>query len=170
MPAASRELLPGDFYLTRISGKTGGWITLAQWAIGDLSRYAHAGIYLGDGLVAESMPGGLQINPIEKYHGKEFIYSQLDLTEDQRHNIVELARSMEGSDYSFIGYLYVGLSHFKRCPRWIKRRVSNSEAMFCSQFVDWVYNQAGVQLFNDGRTYLDVTPGDLAKLVNYASL
>lgn len=163
------QMLPGDFYLTRIGGLTGGFITVSQWAIGDLSRYSHAGIYLGeiDGvpMVAEAMPGGLQINPLSKYHGKELVHSRFELTFDQRSGIVRLARSKEGTPYSYLGYLYVGLSAFKHCPQWVKDRVSSSDALFCSQFVDWCYNQTGVKLFDDDRIYLDVTPGDLARLV-----
>lgn len=157
---------PGDFYLTRISGKTGIFITLAQWAIGDLSRYAHAGIYLGGGEVAEAMPGGLQINPVDKYKGKEFIHSSLDLTHDQRVRIVTMARDMEGIPYSYLGYLYVGLSHFKICPKWIKRKVSDSHHLFCSQAVDYIYTKAAnYHMFTDNRVYLDVTPGDLARII-----
>jgi cell wall-associated NlpC family hydrolase len=163
-------MLPGDFYLTRISGFTGAGITLAQWAIGDLSRYTHAGIYLGeiDGvpMVAEAMPGGLQINPLSKYHGKELVHSSFELTTEQRHTIVSLATLKEGTPYSYLGYLYVGLSAFKHCPQKIKDLVSSSDALFCSQFVDWAYSQAGVGLFDDGRIYLDVTPGDLARLLS----
>ncbi len=163
------EMLPGDFYLTRIGGFTGVGITLAQWAIGDLSRYSHAGIYLGevDGvpMVAEAMPGGLQINPLNKYHGKELVHSTFELTSDQRAEIVRLSLAKEGTPYSYLGYLYVGLSAFKHCPQWVKDQVSSSDALFCSQFVDWAYNGAGVKLFDDDRIYLDVTPGDLARLV-----
>jgi uncharacterized protein YycO len=163
------EMLPGDFYLTRIGGATGVFITLSQWAIGDLSRYSHAGIYLGevDGvpMVAEAMPGGLQINPLSKYHGKELVHSRFDLTDAQRAEIVRLALSKAGTPYSYLGYLYVGLSAFKHCPQWVKDQVSSSDALFCSQFVDWCYSQTGVKLFDDDRIYLDVTPGDLARLV-----
>ena len=163
------EMLPGDFYLTRIGGATGVFITLSQWAICDLSRYSHAGIDLGevDGvpMVAEAMPGGLQINPLSKYHGKELVHSRFELTSDQRAEIVRLALSKAGTPYSYLGYLYVGLSAFKHCPQWVKDQVSSSDALFCSQFVDWCYSQTGVKLFDDDRIYLDVTPGDLARLV-----
>jgi len=165
------QMMPGDFYLTRISGWAGAGITLAQWAIGDLSRYSHAGIYLGDCFgdgveyVAEAMPGGLQINPLSKYNGKELVHSTFELTFEQRRKIVALAITKEDTPYSWLGYLYVGLTAFKRCPQWIKDKVSSTDALFCSQFVDWAYTEAGVKLFDDDRIYLDVTPGDLARLV-----
>lgn len=165
------ELTPGDFYLTRIGGPVGIGITLAQWAIGDLSRYSHAGIYLGDykepGIpyVAEAMPGGLQINPLSKYHGKEFVHSSFVMTPEQRESILSMAISMEGIPYAYLGYLYLGLTSFNHCPDWVKNKVSSSKALFCSQFVDYVYSQNGLHLFDDGRLYLDVTPGDLARLI-----
>lgn len=163
------QMLPGDFYLTRISGATGVFITLSQWLIGDLSRYSHAGIYLGevDGveMVAEAMPGGLQINPLSNYHGKELVHSDFDLAYEVRQDIVELARQKEGLPYSYLGYLYLGLTSFNHCPQWIKDKVSSSDALFCSQFVDYIYTECGVHLFEDDRLYLDVTPGDLARLI-----
>lgn len=159
-------LKPGDLYLTRISGWTGIFVTAAQWAIGDLSRYAHAGIYLGDGLVSEAMPGGLQINPISKYDGKELIHSRIDLTDVQRQAIVDLARSREGNPYSYLGYLYIALSRFRVCPKWIKRKVSDSSHTLCSQEVDYVYTTAiNYHMFQDNRSYLQVTPGDLARFI-----
>lgn len=166
------EMLPGDFYLTRIGGAAGLFVTLSQWAIGDLSRYSHAGIYLGDyygdgvDMVAEAMPGGLQINPLSKYHGKELVHSSIALLPEQRACIVYSAESLKDTPYSYLGYLYVGLSAFKHCPQWIKDKVSSSDALFCSQFVDYVYNKCGVELFDDGRVYLDCTPGDLARLLS----
>lgn len=165
------QMLPGDFYLTRISGLTGVFITLSQWAIGDLSRYSHAGIYLGDykgdgvDYVAEAMPGGFQINPLSKYHGKELVHSDFQLSDGTRADIVRQAVSLEGTPYSYLGYLYVGLTAFNHCPKWVKNKVSSSDALFCSQAVDLVYSQNGVGLFDDGRLYLDVTPGDLARLL-----
>lgn len=166
------QIQPGDFYLTRITGAAGAFITVSQWAIGDLSRYSHAGIYLGDidgtgvPLVAEAMPGGLQINPFSNYDGKEFIHSKFDLSEDERWRICTLARASEGIPYSYLGYLYVGLTAYKHCPKWIVDKVSSSDALFCSQFVDYVYSQNDIPLFDDGRIYLDVTPGDLARLLD----
>lgn len=165
------QMLPGDFYLTRISGVTGVFITLSQWAIGDLSRYSHAGIYLGDyyetgtDMVAEAMPGGFQINPLIKYSGKELVHSSFDLTDRQREEICFRAESLDGTPYSYLGYLYVGLTAFNHCPQWVKNKVSSSDALFCSQAVDYVYGLSGVELFDDDRLYLDVTPGDLARLL-----
>lgn len=165
------QMLPGDFYLTRIGGATGVFITLSQWMIGDLSRYSHAGIYLGDvygdgvDRVAEAMPGGLQINPLSKYHGKELVHSDFQLSDGTRSDIVTQAVLAEGLPYSYLGYLYLGLTSFNHCPQWIKNRVSSSHALFCSQFVDYIYSENGVHLFDDDRLYLDVTPGDLARLI-----
>lgn len=160
-----RELEPGDFFLTHVQGRVGTLVNFLQGAVGDDREYGHAGIYLGDNLVAEAMPGGFQINHISKYYDRGFIYSKLDLTDDQRRGIVDLAYSLRGRPYSYLGYLFIGLSHFKRCPRWIERRVASSNAMICSQAVDYVYSQNGVRLFDDGRPFLKVRPGDLLRLV-----
>lgn len=161
-----RELLPGDFFLSSLQGKPRRYIIAAQWIVADLSRYGHAGIYLGNGEVAEAMmPDGIEINPLKKYHGREFTYSQMSLTDSQREGIVQTARELAGTPYSYFGYLYIGLTYFQHCPKWVERRVSSSQKFLCSQFVDYCYMQNGVHLFDDGRLYLNIRPGDLARLI-----
>lgn len=156
---------PGQFGLSRIGGWTGIMVTLGQWLIGDLSRYSHAFIVLDNGQVAEAMPGGLQINPLSRYDHKDVVYSDIPLTDDQRATIIATARGLKGRPYSYLEYLYLGLSHFRKCPKWIKRKVASSGNLICSQAVDYCYNAAGVRLFTDGRLPHDVTPGDLCRLL-----
>lgn len=157
---------PGDFYLTKITGRGGAFIRVAQWAIGDMSQWSHAGILLDHDEVAEAMPGGLEINPLSKYDDKEIIFSDFNLTDDQRRGIISQARGLEGTPYAWLGYLYIGLTAFNKCPQWVRDQVSNSKSLICSQAVDYVYTMSGCQLFHDHRTFLDVTPGDLARAIH----
>lgn len=156
---------PGDFGLSRITGWGGFVVKLGQLMIGDLSSHSHAFIVLDSNEVAEAMPGGLQINPLSKYANREVVYSYFGLTMAERDKIVETARSAEGTPYSYLGYLYLGLIYLKRCPVWIRRRVASSRQMLCSQFVDHCYSTARYELFQDGRLPQDVTPGDLCRLL-----
>jgi hypothetical protein len=44
-------------------------------------------------------------------------------------------------------------------------RPGSSPEKTCAELVDLAYQRAGVQLFDDGRQPLDVTPADLADLL-----
>lgn len=156
---------PGDIFLTRITGPVGWAVWLGQAINGDLSRWTHAGIVLDDGTVFEAQPGGAQIRPLYTDRPVKYIHFR-GVTEFTREKIVAEARSRVGMGYSWTTYLYLA-AYRLRLPittRWLRKRVSDSKHMICSQAVDDAYRVCGVQLFDDGRLPFDVTPGDLARL------
>lgn len=158
---------PGMFGLTKIGGVLGFFIGLGQWLVGDASRYSHAFIVLDDGTVMEAMPSGARIAPLGKVLlRRPLAFSwAIHLTEEQRARIVEEARKCEGVKYGFSAYVYLALTFLGlKAPR-LRRYLGGNDRMICSQLVDYVYNRAGVQLFNDGRAPFDVTPGDLANIL-----
>lgn len=155
---------PGDFGLSKIGGFVGWGIGLGQFLIDDASRYTHAFVVLDDETVIEAMPGGAIITPLSFYLGNA-VFSSFDLTDDQRASLVKEGRALEGTPYSFLDYLTIALAHFRICPDWIKKYVSSTKHMICSQLVDEVYNRAGIHLFDDNRLPQEVTPGDLANLL-----
>jgi cell wall-associated NlpC family hydrolase len=157
--------LPGTIGLVRVPGLAGLFITLGQLLIGDTSRYTHAFIALGDGTLIESMPRGARIAPLSTWPADRVAYGwMVPLTDDQRARVVAEARALEGTPYGFLDYVALGLARFGARPRWLRRRVTSSGRMICSQLVDEAYRRAGVTLFPDGRLAQDVTPGDLANL------
>jgi uncharacterized protein YycO len=151
---------PGDFGLSVIDGHVGWWINLGQAIIRDSSRYTHAFVVVDDGMVIEAKPGGAEKNPVAPYVGKA-IFSRLDLTEEQRSRVIEEAKKLEGTPYSFLDYLALALLHFGIRPKRLRKYIADSGHMICSQLVDEAYLRAGVHLFSDGRDPQDVTPGDL---------
>lgn len=156
-------LEPGDYFLTQITGFGGLLIRVAQGLAGDWSRYTHTGIYLGDGTVIAAQPGGARIDPIESIlEMRPLAISVTGLEPHRREEIVALARSLEGRPYSFLDYLSIALVTLGIRPKWLLRYVESTGHMICSQLVDYVYEQCGVDLFDDGRPHGDVTPGDLA--------
>lgn len=68
---------------------------------------------------------------------------------------------------SHVGYSWVDITAqllwrvFHVRPKWLARFISSDRRMVCSQSVDWCAQQAGIQLFNDGRLRGLVSPGDL---------
>jgi len=154
---------PGDIGLTGSKSLTGRVIRAAQALIDDHSFVTHTFVVLEDGWMIEAQPGGAAFNRLEKY--PDAIYSKFPLTEDQRIDVCVEAIKMHGTPYSFLDYLALGLTHFNMSPEPVRRRVSSSGHMICSQLCAEAYRRAGVDLFPDKRLPMDVTPGNLARLV-----
>lgn len=151
---------PGDFGLVKIGGILGFFVSLGQHLAGDSSKYTHAFIVLEDNKVLAAQPGGARIDLLSDYTNQA-IYSSFDLTDTQRHDIVEQAKELEGIPYSFLDYLAIALARFGVKPKWLTKFIANKGHMICSQLVDFCYMKAGIHLFNDDRLPQEVTPGDL---------
>lgn len=159
-----KEPKPGDFGLSTIGGFVGFWVGLGQYIIRDGSRYTHAFIVLDDGFVMEAMPGGAIKSPLSKFH-KKAVFSNIELTNEQRLAIVKEAKNLYGTPYSFLDYLALSLAHFGIRAKRLRKFIQSRGHMICSQLVDHCYEKAGVHLFDDDRLPQDVTPGDLANLL-----
>lgn len=157
---------PGDFALTRISGITGRLIAAGQWLIGDGSPVQHAMIYVGGGYIVQAMPGGAEMIPLEDAN-VPVVWStgHFDLSTSRRRDIANEAINLVGTPYSFLDYGSIALAAWHIRPPWVRRYVTATRHLICSQLVDLAYARAGVVLFDDGRIPGDVTPGDLWKLL-----
>jgi len=149
------ELLPGDVGFATIGGRLGTMVSVGQAIIGDGCRFTHAWIYVGDGDVLEAMPEGARVRPYAPGHGPVYRLPLGGLIETEH---------LIGTPYSFADYLALALHH--RAPRaritaWVRRYVTDSGHMICSQLVDHMLCRAGYHVFDDGRLPQDVTPGDL---------
>lgn len=154
---------PGDIGLSSSNSLIGRFVRFAQMAIGDDSFVTHAFIVLHDGNIIEAMPGGARFGKVSDY--PDAIYSRFALTLDQRDLICDEAIRMYGTPYSFLDYLSLALTHMNFRPDRVRKYVQDSGHLICSQLVAEAYLRAGVELFPDRRLSLDVTPGDLARLL-----
>lgn len=158
---------PGDIGLTRISGLTGVLVGLGQFIIRDASRYTHVFVVLDNNEIIEAMPGGAKIESLDKYAGTtkygspKAVYLDIKLTADQRFGIVQNARQLKGTPYSFLDYVALSLERFGIKWKWLENYVASTKHLICSQLADEAYRRAGVHLFDDGRLPQKVTPGDL---------
>lgn len=157
------EPKPGDFFLAQSEGVRGFVFRVAQFLTGEPSQYSHAGIVLDDRTYIEARPGGATIRPLEDLMSRRSLaFSQNKLTRAQREEIVRVARELVGTPYSWLRFaILAGKTLHVKTPR-LQDRVLNHGGMICSQLVDEIYLRAGVQLFNDGRSPGDVSPGSLA--------
>lgn len=151
---------PGDIGFSIIGGWIGFWVGLGQYLNMDGSKYSHCFVVLDDKTVMEAMPGGARIAPLDEYLGSA-IFIDWEPTDEQRSIIVSEALKLEGIPYNFLNYLQLALARFKIQPKWLVKRIQDSEKLICSQLVDEVYRLAGVHMFDDGRLPMDVTPGDI---------
>jgi hypothetical protein len=88
----------------------------------------------------------------------------LDLTDDQRREMVSISLGFEGTPYSFLDYGALAAHRFHVPMPGLEAFIDDSGHMICSQLVDRVHELAGVTLFDDNRWRGDVTPADLYNL------
>lgn len=169
MTTIDRTLRPGDFFIVHMDGFPGKMIRLGQWLNGDgFADFEHAGIYLGDGLVLEAEPGGARIANLSEYDGRAIRWSSglIELTDQQRADIVRIARSLEGTPYDWPDYFALAAHRFHLPIPGLRAYIRSDKSLICSALVDRVYNLAGVQLFADRRWFGYVTPGSLDLLLD----
>ena len=156
------EPRPGDFGVVKTTGIIGRLIR-----VGTASRWNHAFIFVGPGLIVEANPTGVEYSPITKY--PHVAWNRHDnLTDEQREVIVAEAIKQVGTPYAFIdiaalffriiGLRFINPSHF-----WKRFSVKNS--WFCSELVAHCYRSSGLTLINKDDDL--VTPGDLAERLVY---
>jgi hypothetical protein len=162
------NLLPGDVGFSTIGGRVGALVNLGQSLLRDSSRYTHTWIcvetYKGGAVtVLEAMPSGARIRLYDPAKDGGPVY-RLSLEDRQRDAVRAQATGLVGTPYSFADYLALALWEWipaARISKALRRYVTNSGRMICSQLVDHVLTQAGYHLFDDGRLPQDVTPGDI---------
>lgn len=157
-------MLPADFFLAPIKGYVGRSIAVAQWLNGDgFKLIQHAGIYFGNGWTIEAMPGGAIMGHIDNYKPEDLIWSSgaFDLSSTQRLAICRAAKGYIKTPYSFLDYDAITAHRFNIPVPGLKRYIASTGHMICSQLVDQCYQDAGVEIFDDGRWPGYVTPGAL---------
>lgn len=162
---------PYGYGLAKIKGPAGFLIKMAQLFAGRWSKWQHAFLILPDGIVLEAEPGGAKISHIDEYlkadgsYDCRFVYPA-ELTEDQKDHYASLCSDLEGTPYSFLDYFSLILLHLHIRPWWVTRAVKATGHQICSQLVDYVFQEVGVHLFEDGRFNGDVMPCDLDHLAD----
>ncbi len=151
---------PGDIGFSKVPGKLGFFLGLLLFLQGGGSRFCHTFIVLDDNTVLEAKPKGARISPLENFKGRS-IFIDWGLTDDQRAIVVAEARKYVGVRYSIVDYLALGFAKFNKYPVKLYKYLTKSNKFICSNLVHVVYNNAGVQIFSDGRNSYSVTPGDL---------
>ncbi len=160
----------GDIGLMRIHGATGLGIRIAQWLGGKgFADYEHSVICVSldptqnKAQVLEAEPGGARLTWYDDYVVMwcGFAYGLGPATQV---SLVDWALTYVGTPYSFLDYAALVLHRFRLPVPFLKRYIADTRHMICSQMVDQVYQDCGIQLFADHRWPGYVTPGDLYQL------
>ena len=125
-----RTYPPGSFILTKIQGRTGWWVGLAQAAVGIPSRWTHAAVVGYQGETFEAAPGGVVRGHVLRLADRPHIVCDAPVQEAVRTAVVPLtvgareayerrtramlvrfAEDHLGTGYSFLDYLALGLHH-----------------------------------------------------------
>ena len=158
-------LRPGDIGFTKIGGLIGWWVSLGQFITGKPGKFSHVFVVLDNNEVAEAMPNGSRIQPLDRQYGSEVAYVFVNLTDEQRANLVQYARKRlerpGGIRYSFVDYLALALARVGIKPQWLRNYIKRSDRQICSQMADdFLTNGAGYHVFCDGRLSQDVVPSE----------
>ncbi|AEW47204.1 hypothetical protein BCP78_0197 [Bacillus phage BCP78] len=122
------------------------------------SPYSHVALAINANTIIEADRfTKTRIVPIEYDKNITHIYRLENLTQEEREKIVELATSLEGTDYDYAQILEM----FVRIVFRIKRTLfNNQKKLTCSEVVDRSFYLAGVKR-KDTEFLYDVTPEEL---------
>ncbi len=151
-------LLPGDIIFTGMGEPAKTVVKFGQTLLNDDCRFEHVALALGDGIAVEARPPKARVFDIDPTHSS--LYFRLPLTDEQR-DLIWINASVVEVKYSWLAFPHLGLIRLGLTSDWMTRTLMGSRRRICSQLVDERLTKSGFQVFNDGRTYGDVTPGDL---------
>jgi uncharacterized protein YycO len=116
--------------------------------------------------IVQAMPSGAEEIEIGAEHWtKDYVYIRpaYDAHAEQHLEVAEDARHYIGTPYSFADYVAIEGVHLGIANGPVRRYVTSSKHMICSQLADQALSDAGWHVFDDGRLPQDVTPAALGE-------
>lgn len=161
----------GEFFVTRTGGLAGAGIRAMT-----RSTVNHAGIHIGGGQTLEAKPVAPWVGHVRDYPHAVWAGQHnpaLVPTPEQGKRILAAALLHTKDTYSWVDCAALGLTCAAHdagldvqqvIPQRVLDRLADPHRNFCSQLVDRVSHEGGLYLFNDGRAFGAVSPGDLLDL------
>jgi hypothetical protein len=176
MTARLADVLPGDIMFARhVSPRAADLLILAgQVFLGQPGYPHHVGVVVQggeDARIVQAMPSGAEeVGLDDRYWTRDYEFIRPRYPDriglPFGVSVAAAARRYVGVPYSFADYAAIAGVRLgiKNGP--IRRYVTTSKHMICSQLADQALTDAGFHSFTDGRLPQDVTPGALrARLV-----
>lgn len=162
-PLEVYEPEPGDIFLVPMKGIAGPLIKIGQWLNGDgLTKYQHAGVYVGDGRTVEAYPGGAIVGELDRFDAKKVVW--LRCPPAYGDAVATAALSMVGTPYSALDYMALALHRFHIPAPHLKAYIASKGHQICSQLADAAALKGGWHIFADGRWPGYVAPNDLGRV------
>lgn len=112
--------------------------------------------------IVQAMPSGAEEIEIGPEHWtKNFVYLRPQYEDDEGWHVASCAQRYIGTPYSFADYAAILGLHMGVKNGLVRRRVTSSGHMICSQLADQALSDAGYHVFDDGRLPQDVMPVEL---------
>lgn len=171
---STSDLRPGDIGFARhVSPKSADLLILAGQTLLGQPGYPHHAFVVTSApplRIVQAMPRGAEEIEIGAEHwGADYVYLRPDYDRQgqsfshQGDAVAYAARQYIGVPYSFADYAAIAGVHFGIENGLVRRYVTSSKHMICSQLADQALCDAGFHVFDDGRLPQDVTPSALFK-------
>lgn len=102
------------------------------------SAFSHVEIVVGGMVIGANMFTGVSFTPLKERLEKSSYAALVDMPCEDAHRVLQVAIDQLGKGYDYLGLLGI-LLH--------SDRFQTSERFFCSEFVAWVFREAGEPLF-----------------------
>jgi hypothetical protein len=162
---------PGDFYLTHQKDNPWWKPAFAMIRLGQALRYKgefrkyahwnHAGIFVDDnGQVVEALNNGVVTRQISAYRAEEYTVVYLDMTDEDRTQVANIAKQWVGAKYGWLNIVNIGM----RIVFGGKLSYSRADEKICSGLVAYCLTAAGYTW--RGYDVNRMMPADLAWLAS----
>lgn len=187
-PVALADPQPGDLCCIPAGGWMGTGIEVGQFLAGDrFQKYEHAEVYIGQpgvkapfGYTCSAYPSNGKLGaqtgkrplpcPPKLLPGSIWSSGIIELSPRQRGGIIDWCLARPDVQYSWLDYEAIALKRLGIRPPGLKEYIASTGRMICSFYCDAAFLYGGgVHLFNDGRWPGEVTPGDLADMLQVAA-
>lgn len=163
------DLRPGDIGFSNITGYAGALIWAGQRLLAATEKgeanIKHVFVVTQAGdypRIVQAMPHGAeQIEIGDEHWTKDFVYLRPMLDNSQGVEIATAARGYIDTPYSFADYAAILGLHMGIDNGAVRRYVTSSGHMICSQLADQSLSDAGFHVFTDKRLPQDIMPIEL---------
>lgn len=130
------------------------------------SHWGHVIVAVSNDRCVSAEPGGARYRPISHYaDNEELVWSQLDLTIEQRRIIQRWAINHIRTPYNWLDYYAIGIAMITKSatPGWLRRWLTSTDSLQCAQLADQALQAAGIHLFKDDRVPGAIYPGSFGR-------
>lgn len=106
-------------------------------------KYNHVGLGIGENQIAEAVESGIEIKDFVNAYGRTtnktiLIYEIPNLTDEQKQQIKDFSKSLEGVPYQYNNFLQHIVSILTFGTLWPEKSEKFDDKLYCSEFVSMV--------------------------------